>query len=468
MSNEHFEPFLYLAGLTHDAALIAWGGFFFKTSAQSGRWKLIDDGDLKKIEPPRGDTIGASSKPYGKARVEVRDSGGNVAGGRETSEANHCWIENLSPDTEYTYRVFVNGQPWAEGELYDWSREGGQHGLLKSGRVYDNRFRTHPAPDSPASLTFAAIGDFGVGVRKESSNNRRQIEIAEALEKAADSQKIRIVLTTGDNIYAGKTFFHIPIGATGDEDDDWFFTFYQPYRYVINRIPFYPACGNHDTMETESSDDRKQLEDNFYINERFSGPHSSGPVSRDPGLFYRFGFGSNIEFVCVDTTRKSMFFGTRFYDHDKHREFMDTAFPPGAGTRRWLIPFMHHPVFSAGPTHKIHSSMVERLGGRFVRSGVRIVLAGHEHNYQHALDKGVNYFITGSAGKVSTNPPSRLAEAHTVSWASQAHLLLVELSGDTATVRPIGGANPNGGLVELNVNRNGQLSPGAVTISAGG
>jgi hypothetical protein len=467
MPSEHFEPYLYLAGVTHNAALIAWGGFYFKTSARSGRWKLVDDGDLKKVQPPRSETIGASSKPFGKSRVEIRDSSGRTFAG-ETLETNHCWIADLTPDTEYTYRVFVDGQPWAEGDLYDWNREGGQHGLLKSGRAYENRFRTHPAPDSPAGLTFAAIGDFGVGVRKESNKKRRQREIAEALDKAVASQRVRLVLTTGDNIYAGKTLFHIPIGATGDEDDDWFFTFYQPYRYVINRVPVYPAVGNHDTMETENSDDRKQLEDNFFINERFAGPHSAGQISRNPGLFYRFRYGSDVEFVCVDTTRKSMFFGTRFYDHENHRAFMDSAFSaPGNGRPRWLIPFMHHPVFSAGPAHRIHKAMVERLGGRFERSGVRIVLAGHEHNYQHARHNGVNYFVTGAAGKVSTDPPDRLDEAHTVSWANQAHLLLVEIAGEHLTVRPIAGAGENGELVELSVNRGGQVTPGSVAISLG-
>ena len=60
----------------------------------------------------------------------------------------------------------------------------------------------------------------------------------------------------------------VAIGGTGDEDDDWFFTFFQPYRYVINRIPVYPSIGNHDADETEQHDDRAQVEDNFYLRER--------------------------------------------------------------------------------------------------------------------------------------------------------------------------------------------------------
>ena len=45
----------------------------------------------------------------------------------------------------------------------------------------------------------------------------------------------------------------IPIGDHGDEDDDWFFTFYQPYRYLLNRIPVYPCIGNHDSAETRGA-----------------------------------------------------------------------------------------------------------------------------------------------------------------------------------------------------------------------
>jgi hypothetical protein len=92
-----------------------------------------------------------------------------------------------------------------------------------------------------APLTFAVIGDFGTGVRKPSTPDRRQREVAAALEAAIGPEDIRLLLTTGDNIYAGRTLLGIPVGSTGDEDDDWFFTFFQPYRYIVNRIPSIPA-----------------------------------------------------------------------------------------------------------------------------------------------------------------------------------------------------------------------------------
>ena len=171
-------------------------------------------------------------------------------------------MTGLQPDTEYSYRVVVKDEEWAEGVRWDWSPA--KKALVKAGR-YDNRFRTNPEPDTAtASLTFAVIGDFGVGTRKE-SQDRRQQQVADALKAALDQHDLRFVLTTGDNIYAGKKFLGIPVGDTGDEDDDWFFTYFQPYRYVINRVCVYPSIGNHDAGESEDNDDREQVEDNFYV-----------------------------------------------------------------------------------------------------------------------------------------------------------------------------------------------------------
>src|SRR5262245_28916032 len=109
----HFEPYLYLAGLTHKSALGAWGGFYFKVARDEGDWKLVDDGDLDSVHPPRRSSIGSSSDPYGPARVEVRDETGTVVAVGETRTANHVWIPGLEPDRAYSYRVTVNGQDWA-------------------------------------------------------------------------------------------------------------------------------------------------------------------------------------------------------------------------------------------------------------------------------------------------------------------------------------------------------------------
>ena len=97
------EPFLHLAGLTHKSALISWGAFYFRVKNSGKEFKLIDDDGLEKVNPPRRETIGARSEPYGEARVVVSDR--RAASRRLHLQRNHCWVSGLEPDTEYTYRV---------------------------------------------------------------------------------------------------------------------------------------------------------------------------------------------------------------------------------------------------------------------------------------------------------------------------------------------------------------------------
>jgi len=435
MPEFHAEPYIYLPAVTHKSALVAWGAFYFRTTTR-GTWKVIDDHDLKYIHPPRKDCIGALSAPYGPARVEVYDMAGTLVSVARTEVANHCWLPGLKPDTEYAYKVFVKDEEWAAGERWDWSA--GDKALVQAGNRYDNRFCTNPDPTVPAaSLSFAVMGDFGVGVRKDTPT-RRQQKVANALRNAIDTHQVRLILTTGDNIYAGTRLLGIPIAGSGDEDDDWFFTYFQPYRYVINRVPVFPSIGNHDANETEEHDDRAQVEDNFYLRERLAGgEEAAGRASFCPGLFYRFRYGSQVEFICLDTSKEAFFRGRRLFEYPKHWEFIEAAFPEDRTGALWRIPFCHHPPYSAGPQHHNTRSM-QRLIPLFQRSGVRVLFAGHEHNFQHSFADGIEYFVTGAAGKLRRLPPDAFEHAHTISWATECHFLLGHIAGDRMTVRPLG------------------------------
>ena len=54
--------------------LIAWGAFYFRVRTRGG-WKLVDDRDLAHVHPPRRDSIGVRSAPYGPARVTATHTG---------------------------------------------------------------------------------------------------------------------------------------------------------------------------------------------------------------------------------------------------------------------------------------------------------------------------------------------------------------------------------------------------------
>src|SRR5262245_42608132 len=135
MSNKklHFEEYLYLPALTHDSAIIAWGGFFFEFEMEDDgeeEWKLLDDDKLWKRRRRR-ESIGAKSEPYApRARVVVRQTGGDPLDEVRAIEVNveddnHAIVRGLRANTKYEYRVFVqdeNGQEreWAAGPLRDW------------------------------------------------------------------------------------------------------------------------------------------------------------------------------------------------------------------------------------------------------------------------------------------------------------------------------------------------------------
>ena len=439
-----FEPFLHLVDVTPDRALIAWGGFWFRRGDPGGRWQVIADGELAELDGGRRASIGADSEPYGDAVVELVDTAGSLIARARTSTANHVWVGGLSPDTAYRYRVTVDGKPWAEGPRWDWGPvpRGGRD-LRPGERAYDPRLRTHPSPGVTTALDFAVLGDYGIGVLVDAESSRRQQRVADVLDRLVDDPGLRLVIATGDNVYPGG-------GGRGSQgsgarDADWYGSFYQPYRYALARVPLYPTVGNHDTSDAESSDDRAQIRDNFHTDARFTPEVAGSRASADPGMFYRFGFGADVEFVCIDTSLSRELPTEHFFEHPRHQAWLQEAFPPEEATGPgWRIPFSHHPAYCAGPHHENTPAMVEHLVPLFRRAGVRAAFAGHEHNFQLSRVDGIHYFLTGAGGQLREDPPESFEAAGTVGWAAQAHLLHVRIDGDAMTVRPLAALGPDG------------------------
>lgn len=438
----HSEQFVHLVDLSHDRVLVAWGAFCFTRDEPRRRWEIVDDQRLHEVAGRRT-CIGSSAEPFGAAEVEVLDGSGAVVARATTADRTWAWVDGLEADTEYRYRVVVDGQEWAAGERWDWVPHArGGYDLAPAGRHYDLRFRTWPDPEAETPrVRFAALGDYGVGIRSDSESSRRQRRIAEVLDRLVADHDVRFVVSLGDNIYQGEQ--GQVDDESGGEDDDWYSSYFQPYRYVIARVPVFPAIGNHDTTDTEGSDDREQMEDNFHIRERFQDVSDRASVS--PGLFYRLRYGRDLELVCLDTSLDSVDENVhRFFQAPEHADWLQSTF--AAPERRWVVPFSHHPVFCAGPSHANDDEMLADLVPLFDRAGVRLVLAGHEHNFQVSEVDGRTYVISGAGGKVREDVAEGFAEAGTTAWAAQAHLVLVEVDGAEARLTPVSGLLPDGTL----------------------
>lgn len=446
------EEYIYLAGLTHTTAFIAWGKFFFEDSG-----RVMDRGAME--------TIGASSfvftQPY--AEVSVRDA--------ITDEAlppilavggNFCVVRGLKPDTEYRYTIKVKeGDSWRvwganQHRVYDTANRVMRPPQPSEHRAYNNRFRTFPDPNTSARLKFLVLGDFG---RADST----QMKVAEAMKSFINGSpdSARFIITTGDNIYSHAT-------GAGERDDDWFDSFFQPYRYIINQIPIYPSIGNHDSSEqgefNQGQEERKQIYENFYIAGRF-GPDDA-PMrldwKRDSGLFYRFRFGKDIMFVCLDTSDErrridGQDFSGRLCENERNMRFVEQCFIDSSRNGvKWCIPFGHHPPYSRGDRHG-DTKGLRKLVDRVRDKGLRVFISGHDHNLQYltkdrtkaARDKDDNsasdqdrshYLLSGGGSKPRSEKPGKDTKATLRAWGGteQGHFLVITIDGDEMMVQPIG------------------------------
>ena len=70
---------------------------------------------------------------------------------------------------------------------------------------------------------------------------------------------------------------------------------------------------------------------------------------------------------------------------------------------------------------------------------MRLVLSGHEHNFQHSRADGIDYFVTGGGGKVrAARPDGTGARRGTVAWAAAVPLPARADRRREARVTPIG------------------------------
>lgn len=342
-----------------------------------------------------GNTIGRGSKSHGKARVQVGD---------RRADTNESWatISGLKPDTPYPYEVILNGNTIGKGTV--------RTNAEKADRV-----------------AFFVIGDWGTG---DSPQYKIAAEMKKELERRMGSDNpIRFVLTTGDNIYAQAALGPFSRNS-GDSDRDWGPKFFEPYKDVLRRVPFYATLGNHDGNESEQRADLSVYLDNLFF-----------PGGK-PARYYQLSYGGLLDCFALDSSMNSEA-GSR-----------KAAFAPGSEQHRWLqqqlrssrapwkIPFFHHPIYNAGPRHGASLQALQHFVKLFEENGVRVVFTGHEHNFQvseaNDATRQILYVITGSGGQLRDGDVrASMKDAHIAAWAPQHQFLVVEIFGNNLKITPI-------------------------------
>ena len=203
-------------------------------------------------------------------------------------------------------------------------------------------------PLKEGSVRFAIIGDTGTA-------SKQQQQLADVMVKYQAAFPFEFVLMMGDNLYGSET------------PADYKKKFQDVYQRLLdNKVKFYASLGNHDQPNMR-----------FYELFNMEGKE-----------YYRFTQG-NAAFYALNSN----------YMDKKQLKWLEDEL--AKDTSEWKICFFHHPPYSSGGKHGSDKQLREVVEPIFVKYGVNVVLAGHEHFYERIKpQKGIYYFISGAGGKL--------------------------------------------------------------------
>jgi 3',5'-cyclic AMP phosphodiesterase CpdA len=210
--------------------------------------------------------------------------------------------------------------------------------------------QTLTVPNKPTgTLKFAAIGDSGTG-------NSDQYRLAKVFTDTHERFPYEFVLMMGDNMYGG------------ENARDFQRKFEIPYKPVLDKnIKFYASLGNHDSP-----------------NQRMYKFFNMGGER-----YYTFRPKLGVRFFALDSN----------YMDRTQLQWLEKEL--AASGSDWKVVYFHHPIYSSGGRHGSDTALRDQLEPLFIKYGVDVVMAGHEHFYERLKpQKGIHYFISGGAGKL--------------------------------------------------------------------
>jgi predicted MPP superfamily phosphohydrolase len=249
--------------------------------------------------------------------------------------------------------------------------------VLLGGHTLSLRAQEIALPLKSGSVRFAVIGDMGTG-------EPSQYEVAQRMLQFHQVFPFTFVMMLGDNIYGGKS------------PDQLQKKFDIPYKPLLDAgVQFYAALGNHDDS-----------------NERFYKP-----LNMNGERYYSFKKG-NVHFFALDST----------YLDPKQFAWLEKEL--AASGADWKICYFHHPLYSSGAFHGSSTELRAVLEPLFLKYGVQVVFAGHEHVYERTKpQKGIYYFTEGASGELRAGNLKK-TDLTAAGYDKDRSFLTVEISGD--------------------------------------
>lgn len=196
------------------------------------------------------------------------------------------------------------------------------------------------------------------------------------IEKLAKTDyPVRFVLQTGDGV------------ATGRIGRQWNASYVDLIDRLtqIGNVPYYLAAGNHDLSSAPTHEDpiRQPGLKNYLAANKHLLPPDGSPRRLDGYPVFSFGYGNT--FVIA--------FDSNIAGDEKQYEWVKSQLEGLDRNRyRHVFLFAHHPAFSSGPhggakVERPTAIIRERYMPLFHKHHVRIFFSGHEHFYEHWVER---------------------------------------------------------------------------------
>jgi predicted phosphodiesterase len=233
-------------------------------------------------------------------------------------------------------------------------------------------------PNESNSVKFAVIGDTGTG-------GSAQYAIAKLLVENHAKFPFEFVIMLGDNMYGGES------------PADYVKKFERPYKPLLDAgVKFYATLGNHDEPAQR-----------FYK-----------PFNMEGQRYYTFRRG-DAEFFVLDST----------YMTPAQVEWASAAIEKS--NAKWKIPYFHHPIYSSGDKHGSETDLRVLIEPLFLKYGVDVVFAGHEHFYERLKpQKGIYYFTAGGSAKLRRGNIDDRSPMTAKGFDTDNSFMLVEIARD--------------------------------------
>jgi predicted phosphodiesterase len=227
------------------------------------------------------------------------------------------------------------------------------------------------------STRFVVLGDTGTG-------DREQREVAMRVEEYRRRTNFQFGILLGDNVYGS------------ERPQDFARKFEQPYKPILAAgVKFFAALGNHDDPNQRYYQPFNMNGDRYYTYDR-----------------------DDIRFFVLDTN----------YLDRRQLDWLEDELKKS--TSSWKVSYFHHPLYSSGGRHGSELDLRALLEPLFLKYGMNVVFAGHEHFYERIKPQnGIYYFTAGGAAKLRKGD-IRKTNLTEVGFDTDYSFMIAEVAGD--------------------------------------